>query len=129
MSQIEHSPLTSADGALAVAVRGLLDGATSAKNALRRCLMTSFPVAYEILFTRGNFDESIPALIAGHRAILRLMSHPGLRPLVADYPPMIYRPYRMYLASSFTKKARRAALEQHYAYLLPRVSRTFFWKF
>jgi uncharacterized protein VirK/YbjX len=100
--------------------------ATFAKNALRARLIKSFPLGYEILSTRGNLDESLIAMIAGHREIMHLMRQSGLRALVTDHPPMVYRCYRMYLASSFTKKARRAVLIEHYLYLLSRVSTIFF---
>jgi uncharacterized protein VirK/YbjX len=89
-------------------------------------VIKSFPLGYEILFTRGNFDESLIAMIAGHREIMHLMRRSALRALVTDHPPMVYRCYRMYLASSFTKKARRAVLIEHYLYLLSRVSTIFF---
>jgi uncharacterized protein VirK/YbjX len=102
--------------------------ATSATNALRARLIKSFPLGYEILFTRGNFDESLIAMIGGHREIVYLMRQSGLRALVTDHPSMVYRCYRMYLASSFTKKARRAVLIEHYLYLLSRVSTTFFFE-
>ncbi|MGA2562869.1 MAG: DUF535 family protein [Steroidobacteraceae bacterium] len=108
------------------AARLLRAGTVAAKQALRARLIKSFPLGYEILFTRGNFDESLFAMIVGHRKIVRLMGQPGLRALVTDHPLMVYRCYRMYLATSFTKKARRAALVEHYLYLLSRVSNTFF---
>ncbi len=100
--------------------------ATSAKNALRRYLMKSFPIGYEILFTPGNFDEPLSDAIGGHRQIMRLMRRPGLRALVTDHPPMVYRSYRRYLATSFTKRVRREIFKYHYEYLLAGVSKTFF---
>jgi uncharacterized protein VirK/YbjX len=108
------------------ASRATLALAASAKQALRRYLMKSFPIGYEILFTPGNLDEPLSAVIGGHRQLVRLLAQPGLRALVAAHPQAIYRPYRRYLATSFTKSARRAALQHHYAYLLPRINETFF---
>jgi uncharacterized protein VirK/YbjX len=93
--------------------------AISAKNVLRRCRRA-------LRFARSNFDESIFAVIAGHREIVHLMRQPGLRALMSDLPPMVYRCYHMYMATSFTKKARRAVLIEHYLYLLNRVNTTFF---
>jgi len=104
----------------------MLTFAASAKQALRRYLMKSFPIGYEILFTPGNLDEPLSAVIAGHRRLARLLAQPGLRALMTAHPQAVYRPYRRYLATSFTKSARRAALQHHYAYLLPRISETFF---
>jgi uncharacterized protein len=100
--------------------------AMHAKNVTRRFLMASFPMGYEILFTPGNWDEPVRAMVAGHREFGRLMRQPGLRPLLIDHPPVLYRPYRRYLATSFTKKVRRAVLTHHYAYLQTRVSNSFF---
>ncbi len=106
--------------------RALRRRASAAKNALRQYLMRSFPIGYEILFTPGNIDEPLGAAIAGHREFVRLMRQPGLRALVTDYPLLVYRHYRRYLANSFTKRTRRAVLKQHYLYLLTRVNATFF---
>jgi uncharacterized protein len=106
--------------------RAMLALAVSSKNALRTCLMKAFPIGYEVLFTPGNLDEPLSAVIVGHWQLLRLWKQPGLRALEATHPEALYRPYRRYLAISFTKRARRAALKHHYAYLLPRISKTFF---
>jgi uncharacterized protein VirK/YbjX len=100
--------------------------ASYGKNIVRRTLMASFPIGYEILFTPGNWDEPVGAMISGHRKFVRLMRQPGLRALLSDHPPVVYRPYRRYLATSFTKKVRRTVLSHHYAYLLTRVGNTFF---
>ena len=100
--------------------------ASYAKNFLRRMLMASFPMGYEILFTPGNWDEPVRAMISGHRQFVRLMRQPGLRTFLSDHPPVLYRPYRRYLATSFTKKVRRTVLSHHYAYLLTRVGNGFF---
>jgi uncharacterized protein VirK/YbjX len=110
------------------AVRLLHARTIAAKNALRARLIKSFPLGYEIFFTRGNFDESLFAMITGHRELMHLMGQPALYALVTDHPSMVYRCYRMYLVSSFTKKARRAVLIEHYLYLLNRVSNTFFFE-
>src|SRR5450631_1754447 len=104
----------------------MLARATSAKDALRQYLIKTFPLGYEILFTPGNLDEPLSAAIAGHRRFVRLMRQPGLRALLTDHPPLVYRPYRRYLATSFTKRTRRAVLNYHYVYLLKRVSTVFF---
>jgi uncharacterized protein VirK/YbjX len=107
------------------ASRALLGLATSAKAALRRYLMKAFPIGYEILFTPGNCDEPLSAVIGGHCQLVRLLEQPDLQALMAAHPEALYRPYRRYLATSFTKKARRAALMHHYRYLLPRISAAF----
>ena len=65
-------------------------------------------------------------MISGHREFARLMRQPRLRDLLASYPPVVYRPYRRYLATSFTKKDRRATLKHHYTYLLTRINDAFF---
>jgi uncharacterized protein VirK/YbjX len=104
----------------------LLARAMSAKNSLRWYLIKTFPITYDILFTSGNFDETLPAVIAGHREFVRLMRQPRLRDLLTYDPHMIYRPYRRYLATSFTKRDRRSILQHHYGYLLTRISETFF---
>jgi uncharacterized protein VirK/YbjX len=125
----QESVLSTADSRLPLPQRqsrSLLALATALKQALRHYLMKSFPIGYEILFTPGNLDEPLSAVIAGHWRSMRLLAHPGLRALVAAHPQALYRPYRRYLATSFTKSARRAALQHHYAYLLPRISETFF---
>jgi uncharacterized protein VirK/YbjX len=92
---------------------------------LRAYLLGRFPLAY-ILFMPGNRDESFSALIAGHRDVVQLMQQPGPRELLRAHPLIIYRPYRRFLATSFTKQHRRAVLLHHYRYLLPRVTRGFF---
>jgi uncharacterized protein VirK/YbjX len=97
----------------------------SVKNALRRYLMAAFPIGL-VHFTRDNADEPLGEMIAGHRELLRLMRRPGLRPLVKACPSLVYRCYRVYLARSFTKKERRAAIKQHYAYLSARISENFY---
>jgi uncharacterized protein VirK/YbjX len=95
------------------------------KDRLRAYLLRRFPLAY-FFFMPGNRDESLPAIIAGHRAVVRLMKQPGPRELVNAHPVIIYRPYRRFLATGFTKIHRRAVLLRHYRYLLPRVTRVFF---
>ena len=100
----------------------------SAKNALRWYLIKTFPIGYDILFTSGNFDETLWAAIAGHREFVRLMRQPHLRDLLTYHPPVVYRPYRRYLATSFTKKDRRTILKHHYGYLLTRIRKTFFFE-
>jgi uncharacterized protein VirK/YbjX len=104
----------------------LSKGGDTKRQLLRAYLIRRFPLAYEIIFTPGNWDESLPALIAGHRAILRLMHRPGPCELVNAHPVVIYRPYRRYLATCFTKKNRRAVLLHHYRYLSARMTEPFF---
>jgi len=98
---------------------------TTPKDPLRAYLLRRFPLAY-FFFMPGNRDESLPALIAGHRAVVQLMQRPGPRELVKAHPLIIYRPYRRYLATCFTKKHRRAVLLHHYGFLLPRMAQPFF---
>lgn len=100
--------------------------ATDAKCALREQLMRKFPLAYEILFTPGNLDERLLAAIAGHRRLKRLLDQPALAALRADHPEILYRPYRRYLARSFGKSRRRAALLHHYSRVGACVGDTFF---
>jgi len=87
--------------------------ALDARYALRRQLMRQFPLTYEIVFTPGNLDERLFPAIAGHRRLKRLLDQPGLAPLRTRHPEILYRPYRRYLASSFGKSRRRAALLHH----------------
>jgi uncharacterized protein len=100
--------------------------AISVKNMLRRYLIRNFPVTYDILFTSGNFDETPGVLIREHREFVHMMSQPGLRDLMAHHPPIVYRPYRRYLAIGFKKRDRRTILKHHYGYLLAAASETFF---
>ena len=102
--------------------------AQSARYTVHRYLWKTFPIAYDILFTPGNFDETPWAVIAGHREFVRLMRQPRLRDLLTCHPSVVYRPYRRYLATSFTKKDRRTILKHHYGYLLTRFSDTFFFE-
>lgn len=97
-----------------------------AKYALRRQLMRKFPLTYEIVFTPGNLDERLLPAIAGHRRLKRLLNQPDLATLRARHPEILYRPYRRYLASSFGKSRRRAALFHHYSRVSACVSATFF---
>jgi uncharacterized protein VirK/YbjX len=92
---------------------------------LRAYLLRRFPLV-SILIMPGNQDESLPALVAGHRSVVQLMRQPGLQELLKAHPLIIYRPYRRYMATCFTKQHRRAVLLHHYRYLLPRVSPVFF---
>jgi len=98
---------------------------SATKGRFHDYLIRRFPLAY-ILFMPGNWDESLSALISGHRAVVQLMQQPGPRELLRAHPLIIYRPYRRFLATSFTKQHRRAVLLHHYRYLLPRVARAFF---
>lgn len=100
--------------------------AVSTRVVLRALLVRHFPLAYKILSTPGNLDESPVAVIAGQLAVIRLMKRPGPRDLLQRHPQIIYRSYRKYLATSFTKKSRRAVLLHHYTYLLPRMKGIFF---
>jgi uncharacterized protein VirK/YbjX len=97
-----------------------------AKKALAQRLLNAFPLGYEILFSPGNFDEPLIPAILGQRKLRRLLNQPSLGALRAEHPEIVYRPYLRYLATSFTKTARRAALYHHYATLAARVSNTFF---
>jgi uncharacterized protein VirK/YbjX len=100
--------------------------ALDAKYALRKQLMRKFPLTYEILFTPGNLDERLVPAIAGHRRLKRLLDQPALAPLRARHPEILYRPYRRYLANSFGKGRRRAALLHHYSRFGACVGATFY---
>jgi uncharacterized protein VirK/YbjX len=104
----------------------LLAIAARAKDALRQRLMSAFPLGYELWFSPGNFDEPLIAALAGHRKLKRILNRPSLRALRTENPEVIYRPYMRYLATSFTKSSRRAALCHHYARLAARVNDGFF---
>jgi uncharacterized protein VirK/YbjX len=106
--------------------RALLTVAVGAKKALAQRLLHAFPLGYEILFSPGNFDEPLLPAIGAHRKLKRLLNQPSLRALLAENPEVVYRPYLRYLATSFTKTDRRAALYHHYANLASSVSTTFF---
>ena len=56
------------------------------------------------------------------------MRQPRLRDLLTYDSHMIYRPYRRYLATNFTKKDRRSILQHHYGYLATRISEAFFFE-
>lgn len=99
--------------------------AISVKNTLRKFLIRNFPVTYDILFTSGNFDETPGVLIREHRAFVQMMKQEGLRELMTHHPPIVYRPYRRYLATGFKKKDRRTILKHHYGYVLATASEKF----
>jgi len=75
---------------------------------------------------RNRFDESIVATVLGHFEILALMRHPYLKPLQRKDPYAQFRPYRTYLAPTFSRPQRRELFREHYLHLTSYLRESFF---